>query len=1328
MRYIHDTSSRFRILKGGRISLVVSALLTSSAVVGTGLYAQDVVTGAQTTPQQYDDIANPPGTNIDLLVSTGSIVVQNTGAQTAVDIVRDYASPYTTTITNNNTISAESTDGGNATAISIKGDSSANGHTTGDISITNTGAISATGMGLSEGVYIANHDSVMHILNDTAGTITSSTWGVYFKDSQLLSGSTITNNGLISVNSSGPGAGLLFNNGSANMYESSIINNGTIAVNADSTAYGMNLQYFKSSSLTNSASGSISATSTNQSAYGVYVRNFEKVSATDATISNSGLIHAEATYGSEAKGIYIRNDYTVPLAGTITNNADSGTTTGVISAQADNGKATGIELYTPNVDGLHLTNSGTISATAGSGGNEAYGIQFYGNNGLYINNTTIINSLGAEISATSVNSKAIGIDFSSYNNYLYLDSTSITNAGTISAHSTNDRAYGIRLYGGNGSYMRYVSSITNTGAIEALTGDNSNAYGIFAGKMYDTSHISNSGTITATAGYQGNATGIYVREMRGTSFISNAAGKTISAETGDQGNAQGISVSGMNDSSHISNSGTISALTGSNGTAYGLKIGSMGDSSYIQNSSLISAEAGDNGTAKTIYVQNLSTYITNNGAVTAATALNSNAYGIYIGNMNDSSYFHNNGTITSTADNDGSAIGIYTGNLNIDSSIINASSKTITVEAGDNGNATGIRTGTLYGTSRIINNGTITATAGAYSNARGIDSGYLRDTAYIKNGTSGTLTISGTDAYGIMASIDTSGTIINQGTISVDGTNSAYGMMINNSISGAEITNSGTITATINNQADSAAFSLKTQGLINVYNASTGNLNGNLSVIGGLSNDGTIRLPYNATNAFVTTFVNNGKLQIGLLTDGTLGGTTHSTLNADDAMFNSGSTIDVNVLAASTHADLLIGQTIQDVVTANNSLTINGTLNVTDNSALLNFEYVKDGNTIDLNVVEGTTLLDSAVAGGGNSNTQAVASALQAIQDAGTYPEMDSFFTALNGLSSNEEVARAVESTTPAATNASSSATTQIMNGVQGMVEMRQNTMMGSGGMNSGDINLVDKNLWVKLFGSRGSQDKKDGITGFDVKAHGLGIGADAEVSPRQRIGAALFYTDASVDVNNMPQSSDLKVYTAMLYGNVPVNTNTDFLYQLGYSWQKTESERTILPTYDHAKADFTAKTASLNLKLMQSYSLRNDLSIHPLVETTYRHYTNPSYSETGAGALNLQVDKFTSSQFITGGGAILDYKVDKNSKISTDLRVGYDWHHDAQTVTASYQGAAGVDFTTAGIDNGGWLYDVGIGYETTNVLDGDIEFMYNYQTQGSFQNNVLSAKYTYKF
>ena len=755
---------------------------------------------------------------------------------------------------------------------------------------------------------------------------------------------------------------------------------------------------------------------------------------------------------------------------------------------------------------------------------------------------------------------------------------------------------------------------------------------------------------------------------------------------------------------------------------------------------------------------------TNPNGTTISISGEDNSIGIYAPNgMTNGDFIINNGTVTATTTDSNltkgiSALGISTGNLSNTASITNSGTITATATATNASTyARGIRVGTLSGTASITNSGTITATSSnngtnQYANVRGIDTNALNDSSSITN--SGTITVSTTGTSGRIVGIYTYGygagsKITNSGTISVNGGNLAMGIYdgwnagtITNSgtisvnaskdstgISAYQnagtITNSGTITATINGQADAYGVAIMSSGMGSVTNTATGNLNGNLNIQGTLTNDGHIALPYNAT-AMVGTFINNGTLGMALLTDGTT--TTHSTLSTDTATFNNGSTLAVNVLRASTNEALLVGKTLTDVVTAKNGVTVNGTLSVTDNSALLNFQPVVNTNGIDLNVVQGSTITGSTISGGGSSNTQSSASALQTIQDEGNHHDMDNFFAALNTLGSDAEVAHAVESTTPEGTHATSMANTQIMNGIQQVVDGRQNTTLGNG-MNSGDTTLADKNLWVKLYGGRGTQEDKSGINGFNLKSRGLGIGADTEIGDKQRIGMGLFYTNANVNVHAMPQSSLLKVYTAMVYGNLPVYANTDLLYQAGYSWQKTDSSRTVLPTYTNATAEYTAKTTSLDLKLVQAYKMANNVTVHPRIEGTYRHTQNPAYAEGGAGAMNLNVGRFSTSQLIFGGGATMDYKLDQNSKLLTDLGIGYDLHHSAQSVTASYAGASSVSFNTQGIDNGGWNYILGLGYERANVLNGNISLMYNYQAQGSsFTNHTLLANYVYKF
>ncbi|WP_252970923.1 autotransporter family protein [Aliarcobacter cryaerophilus] len=652
-----------------------------------------------------------------------------------------------------------------------------------------------------------------------------------------------------------------------------------------------------------------------------------------------------------------------------------------------------------------------------------------------------------------------------------------------------------------------------------------------------------------------------------------------------------------------------------------------------------------------------------------------------------------------------------------------SNSASITVSTtGNNSEASGIQTSNFGNatTSKLFTNTGIVSvyTTSNDSNAKGIESSY------------------------------SGGSYSNSGTIKVeikDSNANAYGMhLIAETLS--KFDNSGTVSSKIDSALSANAYSVYTyddEGTLNITNTSTGKLLGNIghgadgrAAI--LTNNGLVSLPHDANNlksAKLDTFTQNstGKLQIGLLTNGTLGGTQYSQLSTTTATFQSGSTIDVNVLSASTNQALLAGNRLNNVVTASNNLTINDKLNITDNSALLNFNYVtSDGWTnggsgaIHLDVVKSSenNIIDNTVSGGGNQNSQNAAAALQNVYNSN--PEIASAF---NNLTSDQAVASAVQSTTALTPTASVGATTQISNGIAGIVTQRQNANISGGGLNSGDTMFAQKNFWFKPFGSLGSQKDKDGISGFDVKAGGFGLGLDGEYKDNQNIGFGLFYTNANVDVNNVNQKADLDVFTTLVYGNVPViDDKTNFLYQVGYSWQKTDGSREIF-TGQTATSDYTSKTASLDLKLMRDVQVTDNLLLQPMIETTYRHFTNPAYKENGAGALNLNVDKFTSKDLIVGLGTIAHYKLTEDSKIVGNVNVGYDFEGKNQTVTSAFQGAAGVKFDTNGIDNGRWSYQAGIGYELDINKTNSINVSYDYQGQGTdFSNNTVSAKYVLKF
>lgn len=637
----------------------------------------------------------------------------------------------------------------------------------------------------------------------------------------------------------------------------------------------------------------------------------------------------------------------------------------------------------------------------------------------------------------------------------------------------------------------------------------------------------------------------------------------------------------------------------------------------------------------------------------------------------------------------------------------------------------------------ITNNGTVNVTNSA-NNANGIFANPVKGGSSITN--NGTINVDGDGSNnGIAFALRAGSTFSNTGTITVNANDyELFGMpqsgesvgIYINAIDGDETaSNIGTITAKTNGVFDKNGYALKSDG--NIYGhalnfTNSGTMNGNINLSKGtFTNSGTLSLPYNANNASIENFVNEatGILEIGLQTDGTT--TTISRLATTDATFNDGSTIKVNVLPASTNVSSIIGYTFNGIISASNSLTIDGTLNITDNSALLDFEYIDNTTSIALKAVQAQSV--GQTISGNNPNATAAAGTLQTIVDnSGSYTGMSSVVSALNGLSTNEQVARAVDSTTSQTTTSSFTASHQISANTANIITQRQNVNRG---LNSGDELLAQKNLWVKPYGSIAKQSNKEGVNGFDMNAYGIGIGFDGEYA-NQQIGVGLFYTRANVDVNNVTQTSDMDVYSLIVYGTASlIDDRTHLMYQAGYSWQDTASSRGIAFMGTTASADYTSKVASLDLKLLRDYKLGNDTLIQPLISTTYRYFKSPSYSESGAGALNLDVQEFSSNEFIVGAGALGYYQMNKASRIFGNVNVGYDVRNDDNIVSSAYQGASGLSFNTSGIDNGRWSYDAGFGYESGIDDASGVSLSYNLQGEGSgFINHVVSAKYTYKF
>lgn len=729
--------------------------------------------------------------------------------------------------------------------------------------------------------------------------------------------------------------------------------------------------------------------------------------------------------------------------------------------------------------------------------------------------------------------------------------------------------------------------------------------------------------------------------------------------------------------------------------------------------------------------------------------------------------------------------------INADTIIINDSNGDYSIDSTLNNTSLNINN-TLDGqkviitSSGILNNNDLNTTININANY-GNGFFYLDNDGSISNTIGNTIEISSDgvvmmDNNGIINSNSNNYAIKNDGQINLFNNGSIIGkvinngqMTINNKIGGVifnsidnydslNITNYGDINNDITNHNEASLYYTSTNGSFlggDIIN--NGNMNYdvqhsvyNVMHSNTITNNGNMRL--NVGSHYLNDYIANetSVTHFTFSTNGNMQGTNWTELNGKNITFKDGSTINIVISHYSTNTEFLANQSFI-IVKASNELDVQGVLNITDNSALLNFstnyttgkelsvvavstQTVSDtinnpttDNTTNTNPHPKTNDTHKILAQ--YTNAQGAGQALDSIiANQTNYSAMDSFVSKLNTLSTNNDVAKAVESTTPVSTSSAIVANTQIMNNVTNIVSTRQSTTIsGTNGMNSGDIfsdMFVDNNLWIKTFGSIGSQNNKDGMNGFDLKTYGLGFGADTKYKSDKTFGLGFFYTNANVDVNNMDQSTDLDVFTTVVYGSTPIIDNrTNFLYQVGYTLQKNNSSRGIALTGDVAEADYTTKIANLDLKLQRDYQITKELLLQPYVGTSYKHITNPSYSESGAGALNLNVDKFTTSELVANIGTDVSYSLDKVSKLTANVGLGYDLQDKKQIVTSSYAGATGVSFDTLGIDNGRYSYEAGIGYDRNISKTTSISVNYNYQAEGTdFSNNVVSAKYTLNF
>jgi len=740
--------------------------------------------------------------------------------------------------------------------------------------------------------------------------------------------------------------------------------------------------------------------------------------------------------------------------------------------------------------------------------------------------------------------------------------------------------------------------------------------------------------------------------------------------------------------------------------------------------------------------------ITNNlGSIHVSNA-DSNAVGIAFSQSASGSGITNSGTISAVTTGLGYAYGIrlWTSNA-ISGAILNSASGVISASATGNGSAFGIYLSSSSSIGNLTNNGTISATA-TTGQAAGI---------YLNGGSSiGSISNSGTiagvstsgDGYGIAASASSA---INGGITNAAGgviRGSTNSLLLQNGGGAFVVDNSGTLDGavylginTLNLNGSSArVIGDTTDG----GNGGTVNVNGTFTAEGNFAVDNFNIVStgiFNAGNSTLT--ITNGVANSGVFA---VGAGNTATINGDYTQAGTG-TFRTGVTNDITYGKLVVNGTATlptnariDVNVANpgfsfttarmanvisaTTLVSDGSFSVTDNSLLFNFGAVKNGNAVDLTLSAAAPAVLASVNNQGNTPATGAATVLDGVIASDPNGALASHFV---GLTNQQQVSNAVSQTLPLLTGGSTAATQSALFGIHRAIQAR---IDGNRGLSSGDDFLGNKSVWLKPFGSWAKQDDRNGVAGFKANTYGLILGTDGTLSPALRVGGAFAY--ANIDVNGQssvaPQSSKVDVYQLAAYGSYDLDDRTAIDVQADAGQNTNQGRRQIAFASSIASSNYTSDTAHLGVALGRTYALSGQTRLTPSIRADYTWIRDKSYAESGAGALNLNVNSRTTDALVIGFDGKLAHQLNDQTTLVADLGIGYDTLSKQASMTSAFAGAPNAAFVTFGINPSPWLGRAGAGavYKTKGGVE--ITARYDAEYRESFLNQTASVKARWAF
>ncbi|MEZ5644754.1 MAG: autotransporter domain-containing protein [Burkholderiaceae bacterium] len=638
---------------------------------------------------------------------------------------------------------------------------------------------------------------------------------------------------------------------------------------------------------------------------------------------------------------------------------------------------------------------------------------------------------------------------------------------------------------------------------------------------------------------------------------------------------------------------------------------------------------------------------------------------------------------------------------------------------------------------QIVNTGTISGPGAGVYNAGTI--GTLTNNAGATVSSSGATPSSTT--WGTLTTINNSGLI--------DGAVVTSNTAINLSGSSARVT--GAITNTNGSVAVQTGASFTTENTISAATVTVGGgavlrvgatahvLTATDAGAGAFSNSGTVHVPDGVIGQVSGNYTQSGTLRVGASSASSYG----RLVVTGDAALTADAGFDVDVNSVNTLAN---GDTLSGVLAATGTLTnAAATDNVTDNSALFSFRSVTNGNQVDLAVQavgsadEGeaeetpataapapaapTQGIVPAVIGAGLLNGVPAARVLDGyIRGGRTGTDWDAVVSALGRLPDNASVARAVGQAMPSMHGNAG----QALLGHTGGTGAALGEQLGSVDQ-SGGGHLPGLGLWVKPLGTWVDQDAVDQVSGYRVRTTGLVGGVQRDIGPGKLLGVGLAYLDGRIDGRDfaLGHRSDVESVQLIGYG----------AYNLGAWRLKWQADATRSSVKTLRQLGFIGRTAvgsyhgntwHLGLNVGRPMDMAG-ATVTPSVGIDWRRLRSNAYTESGAGALDLQMGAQKAEELLLKVGVDSTHPVSEHTRLLGHAAIGYDLASGKSTIQAQFAGGGAV-FVTEGLPRQRALVELGFGVKHSPSDALDMSMRYDLLLREGMTDQGVSLRVDWRF